>query len=417
MESDAPTAQMTLAALAIFCAIPVVSFALWADYFERYVKGLQERKEEFSLEDETNRLRLVGFFAALFQLMLFLGSSAIRKEHPLLVNIIFITAIVVQGLIQASTETNVRPSIAQEARVPSSRTNVFAAAKGIAWIFAATVAYFLILIGSVRFSVWLAQFIQLDKTATTLLVICGAITGLILGLGFNFLISPLHLKNIFPVKPLSEAETLFVRLVSCFRGAKLKQPRVYIIESGVKSAGSAFLAGTKWGFGPFRQTLFISRSLVSLLTEKEMDAVIAHEVSHICLNHLRKRFTLSSVLIVATTFIGVLFVVFSQVISGGGYFWIGPIVALSAFLFSFKLLGMQGQRQELEADLFAVLRLGVDVESFATALNKLDRLNGIQPEVGSNSYPATEYRIRRVRDAIRFRKELREAVEKSDRAA
>jgi len=70
-------------------------------------------------------------------------------------------------------------------------------------------------------------------------------------------------------------------------GAGLPLPRIYVIES---AAANAFAAGVD----PERASLVVTRGLLSLLERRELEAVVAHELSHIGNNDIRLNTTLAA---------------------------------------------------------------------------------------------------------------------------
>lgn len=83
----------------------------------------------------------------------------------------------------------------------------------------------------------------------------------------------LRLANARPVGPDEEPDLRRTVENLCI-GAGLPQPRLYVIES---AAPNAFATG----LDPERASLVVTRGLLSLLDRRELEGVIAHEVSHI----------------------------------------------------------------------------------------------------------------------------------------
>ena len=203
---------------------------------------------------------------------------------------------------------------------------------------------------------------------------------------------------------------------------------MWLIESGRVQTGTAFIAGTKWGNGPLRPALFISRNALETLTLGEIDAVVLHEASHLCMNHLVKRLLLSITLITGTMFLGVFVLLLAPLLlpSGVGFqSLLGPFMAVVAFVSAFRILAVQSREHEVAADLYAVERLGASYEDLSNALRKLDRLNGFAPDRNGVTHPATETRLALLKAALLIRSdEFRQKLaaeqadpDKTDKAA
>ncbi len=421
MEAHSSEIQFTLEALAIMTAIPVVIFALWADYFGRYLENLAEQEEEIERAAKIGQIRMAGFLVAIFQIGLFLGSGEVRRNHPVLANLIFISAILIQGWMQARLERKVDPVPTGE-RGPQLKS----ALRGLGWIALGALFYAGVFVFSVKCFTWFAAWIQADKTVSAALIVVGAILGIVGGLALNFALGPIHLKMALPVSPLPEQ---FVqRFREAFARAGLRQPSLWLIESGRVQTGTAFIAGTKWGNGPLRPALFISRNALETLTLGEIDAVVLHEASHLCMNHLVKRLLLSITLITGTMFLGVFVLLLAPLLlpSGVGFqSLLGPFMAVVAFVSAFRILAVQSREHEVAADLYAVERLGASYEDLSNALRKLDRLNGFAPDRNGVTHPATETRLALLKAALLIRSdEFRQKLaaeqadpDKTDKAA
>ncbi|MBI2712295.1 MAG: hypothetical protein HYX41_05480 [Bdellovibrio sp.] len=109
MDPEVLSPENSLRALAILCAIPVVIFALWADYFGNHLEALEKEKPDYEREVEHEKIRIAGILGLLLQFMLFLSSAELREQFPLLVNLIFILSVVFHLSIQSNLEKKIRP--------------------------------------------------------------------------------------------------------------------------------------------------------------------------------------------------------------------------------------------------------------------------------------------------------------------
>src|SRR6476620_2355583 len=98
MEPEVIALETALKAVAILSTIPVVLYALWADYYGRYLQRLKAEGAKsdqsrgnvhadpinppFNPEEEVEKVRSTSLFVILFQLTLFLGSTEVRQEYP-----------------------------------------------------------------------------------------------------------------------------------------------------------------------------------------------------------------------------------------------------------------------------------------------------------------------------------------------
>jgi Zn-dependent protease with chaperone function len=164
------------------------------------------------------------------------------------------------------------------------------------------------------------------------------------------------------------------------RLAQVGQPNMRIrwIETDVKNA---FVVGLKL-LSFSNQTMFIGRALRTTLTLSEFDAVIAHELAHVANRHIHKR-----VIDLMKNFISIIvgLGIIMLAVFGGAFLYWGEDAYLHAglttawvvslclgwFVFNYSLLFDTLRSHEFEADAYAVMVLGADLEAFKSALAKL----------------------------------------------
>jgi Zn-dependent protease with chaperone function len=227
-----------------------------------------------------------------------------------------------------------------------------------------------------------------------------AAVGIFSGLSINFALAPWQMKKTLPViAPTDEEKAL---LAGPMDQAGLKNFEYWIIEDRVATAA---IAGYRGGFGVFKPAVFISRALMTNLSKTEVAAVIAHEAAHVMANHLRKRILLSGALIASLTFAALFCTLasFTFIPGASAHEGIGMIFGVAAFGLAFFVIQRQNRVHEFEADWLAIRNLGADFESWASALRKMDQLNGFKPLPGLlSSHPQTETRIQNVAKMIEF---------------
>jgi Zn-dependent protease with chaperone function len=192
----------------------------------------------------------------------------------------------------------------------------------------------------------------------------------------------------------------------------MKPPGFWIIELKQFRVVNILSVGFQTGFRPFRPALFICRPILSLLSEQELEAVVLNEVSHLALQHLRKRFVLTSFLILATAAIAILTIAIGQKFFPKD--WVadvlGPSIAFVSFLASLKYLGVQRKNHEAEGDWYSVEKLGVSPDHLISALRKLDlstlRAGSkedivVPPGLPFLGFPETEQRISVLQDRLK----------------
>lgn len=174
--------------------------------------------------------------------------------------------------------------------------------------------------------------------------------------------------------------------------------RIRWIETDIKNA---FVVGLKF-FTFSNQTLFIGKSLRTLLTLDEFDAVVCHELGHVVNRHQHKRVLdlVKNILSILFGFFGIfLFFVLLRFIYLGDLFeepsgYIGTIIMLSSIgwiIFNYSLLFDSIRSHEYEADGYAVIVLGVDLKFLKSALEKITTTDEL-PEYLKNKTKETRSR-------------------------
>lgn len=363
--------QRAALALVILSAIPVVTLALWSQYYLADYERRRLEDTELDPASELSKIRTVGMCAMFFQFALYLGASEVRAAYSWLTPVGCGLAFMAQAWIQASLERRVR---VKPAATPGAQLKL--ALRFLSVIFVAGGFYMGALLACILGASVISALLHLSGPAQTVVVMVGGMFGLAAGIGLNFGLGAFHVRRLFPVTALQDT-FLKERFASCFARAHLPAPHIWVIELERFRFASALVAGFRGGRGLFAPGLFISRTTLNQLSDAELEAVVLHEVSHLSLNHLRNRLLFSSGLVIATTIAGTFFVLLGQLLMPyDSSTWIlGPAMGFFAFIMTFKLLGDQSQFHELEADIHSIEKLGGHLPELAAALRKLDRIN------------------------------------------
>jgi STE24 endopeptidase len=209
---------------------------------------------------------------------------------------------------------------------------------------------------------------------------------------------PWILSFFYPVLPLAN-KSLQERLTQLAARAHLRVGTIYEwrISETTRRANALVT-----GIGSARRIL-LTDTLISAFSEDEVDAIVAHELGHCALHHVRARLLLQSLIFIAI-FYGIgLAVRYRLVIFADGngswreltlvpcflIYWTG------AYIYGSFLLSMLSRKQERAADLFSWTLMGRS-GPFITAMRKLTELNLIVFDKKSEwkfMHPATSDRI------------------------
>ena len=185
--------------------------------------------------------------------------------------------------------------------------------------------------------------------------------------------------RLLPNREITETE--YLEVINK-RLAQIGMPKMRVkwIETDIKNAFVVGLKLLKFS----NQTMFIGRSLRTMLTVEEFDAVIAHELAHVANRHIHKR-----VIELLKNFVSALvgFGALMLLCLGLFHLYFGEDIALhkalvttitgltclSWFFFNYSLFFDTIRSHEYEADAYAVLNLGASFSALKSALEKLTR--------------------------------------------
>jgi Zn-dependent protease with chaperone function len=402
----------SLLGLLIAAAIPVVMFALWAEYFKNEAatekdESLPQQDEEELVMERLTRIRLAGLIATCLQLVIFLSTSPVREEGPaqsIVGLLVTLAGLVAQRAIQLRLERENLPAM-DKSGAPRPEQPLFPS--GLFWAFAGMFIYFGILSGCVLASAVAVAVLKLEGMGALGVIGAGALAGYSLALASNFAISPWLFKKMIPSHEIRDPR-LQAMLSRCFESGEIPAPEFREIPEGSVRSANAWVTGFPRMTGAFRPVLWLTPRLVQEFCQgnfdAEFEAIIKHEVAHLRLRHLAQRFVLawSMSLVVLGTMAGSLAVnAYFRTQQAASILPVFSLAAAVALLYgSLQLARKQAQKQELEADLFAVRELGASATSLISALNSIEKWNAPiegrspgEPSKALGSHPASADRI------------------------
>lgn len=407
------SSEKALFGLAVLAAIPVVLFALWADYYARYLVIARKQMPGFDPKTERDRIRVAQFCVGLFETVLFLGSMELAQQYPKTCTAIFFGALLSLGLIRIALERPLDPPVLNPVKFDGKKAA--SGSKALLFGLLSGFLYVLTLMSFVKAATWIAMTFHFSNIGGASFVMLSAAVGIFCGLSLNFALAPWQMRHSLSVVPMTEEELALLK--PPIERAGLKDFNCWIVD---EPQATAAIAGFSKGVGVFKPALFISRKVITALTKEELHAVVAHEAAHVLAKHLRKRVLLSATLIVSLTFLAIFCTLATYKFAPQGSLQSssGMLFGCAAFFCAFFILQKQSRVHEFQADWLAVQKLGADFEAWASSLRKMDALNGFKLLPGAlSTHPRTEIRIQNVAKMIEFMsimKKAEAAAAKSD---
>jgi len=188
---------------------------------------------------------------------------------------------------------------------------------------------------------------------------------------------PWLLSLFYPVLPLSN-KPLQEKLTRLAAEARLHVGTIYEWRISERTRGANALVT---GVGSARRIL-LTDTLITGLSEDEVEAIVAHELGHCALHHIRARLILQS-LIFGTIFcvinIAVRYDLVAFIDDNRGWHDLMLLPGFflywnCAYIYGNMILGALSRRQEKAADLYSWKLIG-RAEPFITAMRKLTALN------------------------------------------
>ena len=200
---------------------------------------------------------------------------------------------------------------------------------------------------------------------------------LAIGITFVIFLAPIMIRIMFPTTRMFDSK-LKGEIKDLFKSTGVEIGEIYILNTDRFKISNALVCGSKYGFGPFRRSLFLTENLFSVLEEDELKSVLLHEASHFQLHHLAKRGFASFCAVVAAMVVtGIPAGMLTMILPHQGYYSsliMGSMIAVN-FWFQFNFIFKVIRKQEFEADLNSV-KLGGSPEALVSALQKIIRFNG-----------------------------------------
>jgi Zn-dependent protease with chaperone function len=197
-------------------------------------------------------------------------------------------------------------------------------------------------------------------------------------------------------------------ILNTFDRAQTPVGEIYLIDHKRFNGANAFVCGPKYGFGPFRRSLFVTKSLFETLEPDEIQAVVCHEAAHFQKNHLFMRgfYSVLGLILGASLVSFPLLFVASLLKLPTVWFQLAIMIAtgstvMAQLWFLFQVI----RKQEFEADLEA-LKIGASASALISALEKLTIKNGssrkresaFQRFIFFNAHPSVEERVIAIKD-------------------
>lgn len=392
MESN----QLVLKSLLIN-ALPLVFFALWASMRAEEYEAAEEDgdAEQIDPVEETGIVRAAAGVGVLAQGLagLLAEATAPLPHHANL--FLFVAGLLAQAQVRFGLEKRVRKLEA------TASQNIGAGLRSILSVGILLAAYSATVFFSAEGFAAIASHVGLSQNGVGIAKVFGTLVGVFGALALTFACGPQLIRRAIPSHRLEDPQAIAL-ITDCFTKAGLHAPELWVIELDHFGAHNALVTGFTNGKGFFRPALFLSQSLLSRFRFDETQAVILHEVSHLQLGHMRKRFLLlggSSIgsLVASAVLFAAAFLVLPKLLA----LPVSLVAAILPSLVPLLLVRRQVTRQEIEADRNAVLALGASFEAFASALRRLDQLNAVSSKEKehqgrfcvSSGHPATEARI------------------------
>jgi STE24 endopeptidase len=209
---------------------------------------------------------------------------------------------------------------------------------------------------------------------------------------------PFLMALFYPVRPLGDISLRDrINLLAGKAGLRLGAILEWQISGRTRQANALV-----FGIGPVRRIL-LTDTLLRMLSEDEVEAIVAHELGHCALHHIVKR-----VLLQGLVFCGIFWVINAAVMSGLVWFgnkrlgWanlnlIPGILVMYVFgwFYGHFIMAALSRRQERAADLYSWKLMG-RTAPFIAAMRKLEELNLIVFDKSAqwkHGHPSTAERI------------------------
>ena len=179
---------------------------------------------------------------------------------------------------------------------------------------------------------------------------------------------------------------LSMLLNKLFKDNGIKKYSLYYWDSSDSKENNALMSGI------FKKYLFVSSTLIATLTDKELEAVVLHEIGHLKNNHLKKMLVFKMILLLAVSVMVVYLVLFETI----KIFMIFILIVI--FILAARINLSNSKKCEEQADLY-VNSKGYG-KYLISALKKIE-LDGIcESKIDEflSSHPNSSKRISKIED-------------------
>lgn len=195
--------------------------------------------------------------------------------------------------------------------------------------------------------------------------------------GVQLILAPAFIRIMLPShRPSSESEKITEAMITnAFSALGMRQPQVRILALNNIKAYNALITGLNFAPNPLRQLVMISQDPELDLSPDETKAIIHHELAHSVLWHIPVRMVAAIVLWLLCLF---LLLATDHLIPDPGLSALFITIAGPTLFFVIQplVLGRLVREQEIQADEFAVYKLGSRQEDLISALSKLTIASG-----------------------------------------
>jgi Zn-dependent protease with chaperone function len=204
-----------------------------------------------------------------------------------------------------------------------------------------------------------------------------SLPAVIVGLVVVVSLSPIMARILFEAHRMEES-ALKDELAAVFKQAKIPMGEIYLMNTDRFKLSNAMVCGSRFGFGPLKRSLFLTKNLFEVLEPAEVKAVVAHEASHFQLNHIPKRMAYAfAAMIISAVMVVTPLTFFVTAFTSHSFRWHSSSTAfyiVASIAIQLVLIHRVIRRQEFEADLHAVV-LGAHPEALISALEKITLQN------------------------------------------
>ena len=221
--------------------------------------------------------------------------------------------------------------------------------------------------------------------------------------------SPLFIRVWMPSQKMHPS-SIKEEILQVFASANNPVSEVYLIDTDRFKSYNALVCGPKFGFGPFRRSVFVTKNLFEVLEPEEIRAVICHEAAHFKLHHVLKRGCMSILAVLVSLFCVFLPISFLGIIfhlKNDDQFGLLMLSTIATIVIQFAFIFRVIRKQEFEADLEAI-NIGTTSAALSSALEKITIKNGgsTKKESGftrfvfGSAHPQLEERIQAIRSGV-----------------